>query len=137
MDSSDHYSEQHELLESLSVDPESGPEQLLPKSRTQFSQLIRRWRRSITFFLNKGRPRWSFLVFSCVTAVVYIFWPSLPSSPVNDPVWSQRAASVKDAFSHAYGGYQRHTVFPDDELKPISNSGVRKSVFLSYPSPLP
>lgn len=46
--------------------------------------------------------------------------------PIQDSVWPSRAASVKDAFLHAYGGYERYTTFPDDELRPVSNSGQRK-----------
>jgi mannosyl-oligosaccharide alpha-1,2-mannosidase len=52
--------------------------------------------------------------------------PPPPAAPTPKPVWSERAASVKEAFLHAYGGYERGTNFPDDELKPVSNTSVRK-----------
>jgi hypothetical protein len=67
----------------------------------------------------------------------YLFWPGTLSRPSMNPsvdirlpshnsVWSKHTASVKEAFLHAYEGYERHTTFPDDELRPVSNSGRRK-----------
>jgi len=35
--------------------------------------------------------------------------------------WKQRAEQVKQAFRHAYGGYERYAM-PHDELRPLSNS---------------
>lgn len=88
-----------------------------------------------------------------IAIVGYLFWPGPPLprppiepntgiplprppiepntdvlSPSHDPIWPNRAVSVKDAFLHAYGGYEKYTTFPDDELRPISNSGQRKCV---------
>ena len=78
------------------------------------------------------------LVIAGIVSVVYLFWPgptwlhrptspdSDNGSPIHDPLWSSRAVSVKEAFLHAYGGYEKYTTFPDDELRPVSNSGQRK-----------
>ncbi|KAG6374849.1 glycoside hydrolase family 47 protein [Boletus reticuloceps] len=46
------------------------------------------------------------------------FWP--PDSP---EIWADRAAQVKNAFLHAYHGYERYA-FPHDELRPISNTSI-------------
>jgi hypothetical protein len=48
------------------------------------------------------------------------FWP--PETP---EIWADRAAQVKNAFLHAYHGYERHA-FPHDELRPISNRSIDK-----------
>jgi hypothetical protein len=74
-----------------------------------------------------------------IFAIAYFFWPGIAwpppppivppkdiSSAIHDPIWSNRSLSVKEAFLHAYGGYEKYTTFPDDELKPVSNSGQRK-----------
>ncbi|KAF8637671.1 hypothetical protein AX17_002737 [Amanita inopinata Kibby_2008] len=37
--------------------------------------------------------------------------------------WSKRAQHVRDAFKHAYKGYQKHAL-PYDELRPVTGSGV-------------
>ncbi|KIJ59230.1 glycoside hydrolase family 47 protein [Hydnomerulius pinastri MD-312] len=47
-----------------------------------------------------------------------IFWP--PETP---EIWAHRAAQVKNAFLHAYHGYER-LAFPHDELRPISNGSI-------------
>ncbi|KAH0836527.1 glycoside hydrolase family 47 protein [Lanmaoa asiatica] len=47
-----------------------------------------------------------------------VFWP--PETP---EIWADRAAQVKNAFVHAYHGYEHHA-FPHDELRPISNTSV-------------
>ncbi|KAF8840808.1 glycoside hydrolase family 47 protein [Paxillus ammoniavirescens] len=47
-----------------------------------------------------------------------IFWP--PETP---EIWADRAAQVKNAFLHAYHGYERFA-FPHDELRPISNTSI-------------
>ena len=49
-----------------------------------------------------------------------IFWP--PETP---ELWAERAAHVKEAFRHAYHGYEQHA-FPHDELMPTSNLGIDK-----------
>lgn len=84
-----------------------------------------------------------------IAIVSYLFWPGpgIPPPrpprpqkdpgadillPSHDPVWLNRSASVKDAFIHAYGGYEKYTTFPDDELRPISNSGQRKWVDVPF-----
>lgn len=43
-----------------------------------------------------------------------------PVSTTPPHVWKQRAEAVKNAFRHAYGGYERHAK-PHDELKPLTN----------------
>lgn len=48
------------------------------------------------------------------------FWP--PETP---QIWAERAAQVKQAFRHAYRGYEQHA-FPRDELMPMSNKGTDK-----------
>jgi hypothetical protein len=87
-----------------------------------------------------------------MTVFGYLFWPGgfaphrpRPRPPPIGPdiddivdihppspnlIWLERGASVKEAFVHAYGGYEKYTTFPDDELRPISNSGQRKCVYL-------
>ncbi|KAI9573957.1 glycoside hydrolase family 47 protein [Boletus coccyginus] len=47
-----------------------------------------------------------------------VFWP--PESP---EIWADRAAQVRNAFSHAYHGYERYA-FPHDELRPLSNRSI-------------
>lgn len=49
-----------------------------------------------------------------------VFWP--PESP---EIWADRAAQVKNAFAHAYHGYERYA-FPHDELRPLSNRSIDK-----------
>jgi hypothetical protein len=39
--------------------------------------------------------------------------------------WAERAAQVKEAFRHAYHGYEQYS-FPYDELMPVSNMTVNK-----------
>ncbi|KAG8215918.1 glycoside hydrolase family 47 protein [Butyriboletus roseoflavus] len=46
------------------------------------------------------------------------FWP--PETP---QIWAERAAQVKEAFRHAYRGYEHHA-FPHDELLPMSNKNI-------------
>ena len=48
------------------------------------------------------------------------FWP-----PVTEKVWAIRAEQVKEAFRHAYHGYEQYA-FPHDELLPLSNGSVDK-----------
>lgn len=80
-----------------------------------------------------------FLLFTAGIFITgYLFWPGIslsrpsvnPSIDIRPPsdnlIWSKHTASVKEAFLHAYGGYEMHTTFPDDELRPVSNSGQRK-----------
>ncbi|KAH0835805.1 glycoside hydrolase [Lanmaoa asiatica] len=47
-----------------------------------------------------------------------LFWP--PETP---QIWAERAAQVKEAFRHAYRGYEQHA-FPHDELLPVSNKSI-------------
>jgi hypothetical protein len=133
--------EREELVEMLPMDSESGqPQRKVPS-------LFIRVR---TLFLRRCcTPRFGFtliLAVPCVMMLLFTSWPGFtpirpphfpprpphpprpprPPADSHDPVWSLRAASVKDAFKHAYGGYERYTTFPDDELKPVSNTGVRK-----------
>ncbi|PCH44101.1 glycoside hydrolase family 47 protein [Wolfiporia cocos MD-104 SS10] len=46
--------------------------------------------------------------------------PSLLGSDTPPEVWKARAEQVKQAFRHAYGGYERHAI-PHDELRPLTN----------------
>ena len=48
---------------------------------------------------------------------------SAPLSPVRDAVVpnEERAAAVKEAFTHAWTGYKTYA-FPNDELLPVSNT---------------
>jgi mannosyl-oligosaccharide alpha-1,2-mannosidase len=102
-----------------------------PNTHTHFIRLGRRYaaRCGIAFLLT--------------TAIVsYLFWARISlshshtgagtniSAPIRDSAWLKRAVSVKEAFLHAYGGYENYTTFPDDELRPISNTGQRKWVSL-------
>ncbi|KAH7930222.1 glycoside hydrolase family 47 protein [Leucogyrophana mollusca] len=43
--------------------------------------------------------------------------------PETSKVWSDRALQVKNAFLHAYHGYERYA-FPHDELKPLTNESI-------------
>lgn len=64
--------------------------------------------------------------------------PSRPypaSRPVQPPHrqdqnWSARADKVKQAFVHAYDGYRQYAL-PDDELRPLSGTGINKQVISS------
>lgn len=40
-------------------------------------------------------------------------------------VWEDRALQVKNAFLHAYHGYEQFA-FPSDELLPLSNTSINK-----------
>lgn len=46
---------------------------------------------------------------------------SYPKSSIPPKVWEQRAERVKQAFIHAYNGYEQYAS-PSDELRPLSNS---------------
>ena len=45
---------------------------------------------------------------------------------LKDYLWSPRAESVKQAFLHAYRGYEQYAPFPADELLPLTNESVEK-----------
>lgn len=47
------------------------------------------------------------------------------SSPRTPEIWAERAVQVKEAFRHAYRGYEEHA-FPHDELLPVSNKSIDK-----------
>ncbi|KAI6010682.1 glycoside hydrolase family 47 protein [Pisolithus orientalis] len=47
-----------------------------------------------------------------------VFWPTEPPE-----IWAERAVQVKNAFLHAYHGYERYA-FPHDELTPLSNAST-------------
>ena len=49
--------------------------------------------------------------------------PAKPAGPQID--WKARAEAVKEAFLHAYHGYEKYAM-PADELKPLTNSSVNK-----------
>lgn len=54
-------------------------------------------------------------------------WPIPPSAPFHEKptpeIWHSRAQEVKDAFAHAYRGYEAYA-FPNDELLPITRGAV-------------
>ncbi|KAG8997169.1 hypothetical protein FRB93_000455 [Tulasnella sp. JGI-2019a] len=55
-------------------------------------------------------------------------WPILPPPPPTHPgppseKWERRAQEVKDAFIHAYRGYEAYA-FPADELLPLTRGGA-------------
>ncbi|CCM00756.1 uncharacterized protein FIBRA_02796 [Fibroporia radiculosa] len=47
--------------------------------------------------------------------------PSFEQIPTPPEVWQRRTEQVKQAFRHAYAGYERHAM-PHDELLPLTNS---------------
>jgi mannosyl-oligosaccharide alpha-1,2-mannosidase len=47
------------------------------------------------------------------------------SHRVQENKWHERAQKVKEAFVHAYGGYEKHAL-PCDELLPVSGGKVNK-----------
>jgi hypothetical protein len=52
--------------------------------------------------------------------------PAGPAKPADSPGdWNARAEAVKEAFLHAYHGYEKYAM-PADELKPLTNSSVNK-----------
>ena len=76
------------------------------------------------------------LVISAVLFALYyawlrrdeVFFPStdIPFWSQETPeIWAERAAQVKEAFRHAYRGYEQHA-FPHDELLPVSNKSIDK-----------
>lgn len=48
-----------------------------------------------------------------------------PGRPTTSDEWRARAEEVKQAFLHAYQGYELHAA-PHDELKPLTNQSVDK-----------
>jgi hypothetical protein len=58
-----------------------------------------------------------------------IFPPFRHHAPVHvtkdRKVWQQRSEAVREAFLHAYGGYEKYA-FGADELKPLNNDSVNK-----------
>jgi hypothetical protein len=64
--------------------------------------------------------------------------PPLHIGPENDTgtshLWTSRAASIKEAFLHAYRGYEKYAPFPADELQPLSNRSVQKCVACAFSS---
>ncbi|KAI0734035.1 glycoside hydrolase [Fomitopsis betulina] len=74
-----------------------------------------------------------FAAVGCVL-VVTLYYSAFPTTVSNSEIWrtirpvsatpplawKQRAEAVKDAFRHAYAGYERHAK-PHDELKPLTN----------------
>jgi len=54
-------------------------------------------------------------------------WVMRPGEEILGPHvnWAARANAVKQAFVHAYHGYETHA-FPDDELLPLTNSSEMK-----------
>ena len=50
-----------------------------------------------------------------------------PSDPQGEStaIWDERAEAVKQAFIHAYHGYEKHA-FGKDEIRPLSKNTVNK-----------
>ncbi|KAJ8481787.1 hypothetical protein ONZ45_g15193 [Pleurotus djamor] len=75
--------------------------------------------------------------FLLVSGLYYHLWPRwstvaeprFPSAVFNNPpvledeVWDARAMHVREAFQHAYHGYEKYAL-PHDELKPVSNERI-------------
>jgi mannosyl-oligosaccharide alpha-1,2-mannosidase len=58
---------------------------------------------------------------------------SAASPPVSAEEWNRRAERVKEAFRHAYHGYEKYAQ-PKDELRPVTNVGM--SGFVCFESNL-
>ena len=54
-------------------------------------------------------------------------WPEHDTNAIA-LLWTSRATSVREAFLHAYRNYEKYAPFPADELLPLSNQSVLKSV---------
>lgn len=75
------------------------------------------------------------LVISTIISTLYYAYPTRDSfsqdttrkfeEPVTPQIWAERAAQVKEAFRHAYHGYENYS-FTQDELLPLSNMTVNK-----------
>ncbi|EJD35550.1 seven-hairpin glycosidase [Auricularia subglabra TFB-10046 SS5] len=51
--------------------------------------------------------------------------PQPKLSSAERQLWHGRAKRVRDAFLHAYHGYEKYATWPEDELKPLGNRGER------------
>jgi hypothetical protein len=73
------------------------------------------------------------LGFSAIFSTLYcvylgrdVFFLSRDVSFAETPdIWIERAVQVKEAFRHAYHGYEQYA-FPHDELLPVSNGSIDK-----------
>lgn len=98
---------------------------------------------TLKLYFSKPSFRWLFFCFAFVTSLWFL-GPFLlhmsgsppyrhrsphrrppPLSKVPSTIWSIRADQVKNAFLHAWDGYQRLAV-PADELLPVSGGKVNK-----------
>jgi hypothetical protein len=61
---------------------------------------------------------WTFFSFTDTSPSHYLS-SIVPVAPTPPETWTERAEQVKDAFRHAYSGYER-LAYPHDELKPLS-----------------
>jgi len=61
---------------------------------------------------------------SALSGLPYRLRPSEPQPP-SSPVWDERAEAVKQAFIHAYHGYEKYA-FGKDEIRPLSKNTVDK-----------
>lgn len=59
------------------------------------------------------------------TSVAIPHWVSYTGGSTPSNAWDARAVQVKQAFVHAYNGYERHSA-PHDELSPLSNKTIDK-----------
>ena len=83
------------------------------------------WRHYVLLAVGLG-----FLITLC-RGYVFRPWRMYPEGEVEFDVpdrnvnWAARANAVKQAFVHAYHGYEAHA-FPEDELLPLTNSSETK-----------
>lgn len=71
---------------------------------------------------------YAFVTFLFLTLIYYNSAKISPSPEFEEVpfhVWETRAEDVKNAFLHAYHGYEKHAA-SFDELLPVSASGVNK-----------
>jgi hypothetical protein len=70
---------------------------------------------------------------SNISQLSFVLTEGSSSSPTPPEVWAERAAQVRNAFLHAYHGYERYAA-PHDELKPVSNRASDEYVVYACPS---
>lgn len=91
-----------------------------------------------------GKPSRRWIAFICSFVVSVWLFASLSQSkisffkpppilrpPSSSHIWSARAAEVRDAFRHAYSGYQKYAS-SYDELLPVTGGKANKCTFSLY-----
>lgn len=66
---------------------------------------------------------WLLLHLSFDKSTPWTGFPDAERSPIPSEEWETRAERVKEAFLHAYHGYEKYAM-PKDELRPVSNKGM-------------